>query len=264
MEQGKIVLVGAGNVARHLSAALLSAGGNICQVYSRGAASAGELGRRVGAGYTTDPREVIADGDIYLFCTSDDALPAVLESLTIAGDPLLLHVSGSLPAGVLAPYSRDHGVIYPLQTFSRGREIDFKEIPLFIEGSSPAVLERLRGLCGELGGACYPTDLEQRRRLHLAAVFACNFPNALYRVAGRLLEGSGITFPVLRPLILETARKMAVMSPAEAQTGPAYRGDEGTLARHREQLEAIDREALEIYALLSDLIRRGREQDNLQ
>lgn len=250
------MLIGAGNVARHLAAALLAAGGNLCQVYSRGEEAARELGRRTGVAYTTDPREMIPDGDVYIYCVNDDALPAVLKTTRVKGNPLLLHVSGNLPAAILKPYARDHGVIYPLQTFSRERELDFREIPLFIEGSSPAVLERVRKLCEELSDKVYAANSEQRERLHLAAVFACNFPNALYRVAGELLEGSGFPFPVLRPLILETASKVMTLSPAAAQTGPAARGDEKTIARHEKRLRSADNEIRELYALLSARIKR--------
>ena len=258
MEQGRMILIGAGNVARHLAVALLKAGGNLCQVYSRGVESARELGRMTGAACTTEPREVIPDGDVYLFCVSDDAVVPVLESLELKGDPLLLHVSGSLPAGVFKPYSRAYGVIYPLQTFSRTRELDFREIPLFIEGNSPGTLERVMAIARELSDSPRVTCLEQRERLHLAAVFACNFPNMLYRVAGKLLEGSDVPFAALRPLILETAGKVMSLSPGEAQTGPAKRGDKKTIARHESLLKGVDEELLTLYSLLSGMI--GREE----
>lgn len=262
MEQSKIVLIGAGNVAHHLAGALLQAGGNLCQIYSRGIESARALGTRTGVTYATDPREVIPDADIYIYCVSDDALPSVLKSVKVKGAPLFLHTSGSLPAEILKPHARDYGVIYPLQTFSRARDLDFREIPLFIEASSPAVRERLWSFCEELSDALYPTCYEQRRRLHLAAVFACNFPNALYRVASGLLDGVDLPFSVLHPLIFETASKVMTLSPAEAQTGPAARGDEQTIAAHKKQLKAIDAEALTLYTLLTAIIRRGAGENN--
>jgi predicted short-subunit dehydrogenase-like oxidoreductase (DUF2520 family) len=256
MKQEKIVLIGAGNVAHHLAAALLKAGGNLCQIYSRGAESARELAARTGISYTTDPRQVMPDGDVYLFCVSDDALSPVLRLIRVKDNPLLLHTSGNLPVDVFKPFSRSRGVIYPLQTFSKYRELDFGEIPLFIEGSSPTVLKRVRELSRELSPRVYPTRFEQRKALHLAAVFACNFPNALYQVAARLLERHDLPFSLLRPLIFETAHKVMSMPPAEAQTGPAKRGDENTLARHEKQLRSVDKELLALYTLLSDLVKR--------
>jgi predicted short-subunit dehydrogenase-like oxidoreductase (DUF2520 family) len=256
MEQDKIILIGAGNVAHHLAAALLKAGENLCQIYSRSMDSARELGTRTGVSYTNDLSQVLADGDIYIFCVSDDAISPVLKSINVQGNPLLLHTSGSVPVEVFAPYSRTRGVLYPLQTFSKDRDLDFREIPLFIEGSSTT----LRKLAKKLSDHVYSSHFEQRRMLHLAAIFACNFPNILYHVASNLLDGNDIPFRALRPLIFETAHKVMTMSPEEAQTGPAKRGDEGTLLKHKHLLKSVDRDILTLYSLLSDLVKKEVEK----
>jgi predicted short-subunit dehydrogenase-like oxidoreductase (DUF2520 family) len=256
MEQGKIILIGAGNVAHHLAACLLKAGGNLCQLYSRSLESARALGVKTGISYTTDLHQVIPNGDIYIFCVNDDALLPVLKSIRISGKPLLLHTSGSVQMDIFKPFSPVYGVIYPLQTFSKHRELDFREIPLFIEGNSPVTLKRIYKLSKELSDQIYPTRFEQRKTLHLAAVFVCNFPNILYQIAYKLLDNSDLSFSVLRPLIFETAHKVMSISPEEAQTGPAKRGDENTLAKHKSQLKCIDKEVLLLYTLLSDLIKR--------
>jgi predicted short-subunit dehydrogenase-like oxidoreductase (DUF2520 family) len=256
MEQDKIVLIGAGNVAHHLAVALLKAGGNLCQIYSRSMESARELGVKTGISYTADLNQVFPDGDIYIYCVSDDALLPVLKSIRIKNNPLLLHTSGSLQMDLFKPYSRAYGVIYPLQTFSKNRELDFREIPLFIEGSSRAVLKRVRRIAGELSNQLYSTHFEQRQSLHLAAVFACNFPNFLYHIALKLIENSGLSFSLLRPLIFETAHKVMTISPEDAQTGPAKRGDEIILSSHKNQLKSFDKEILALYTLLSDLIKK--------
>ena len=133
MMNKKIVLIGAGNVAHHLAPALLRAGMNLCQIYSRTLESARELGRKTGITYTSDTFAVYPDGDIYIFCVSDDALLSVFKSLRINEEALILHTSGSVPLDIFKPYRQNYGVLYPLQTFSKTRNLDFGEIPLCID-----------------------------------------------------------------------------------------------------------------------------------
>lgn len=260
MEQDKIILIGAGNVAHHLAAALLKAGENLCQIYSRTLESARLLGVKTGISYTAEINEIYPDGDIYIFCLSDDALLSMLKSIRINNDALLLHTSGSLPLEIFKTFAKHYGVLYPIQTFSKKRDIDFKEIPLCIEGNTSAVTERVKQLAEKLSDKIYQIDSVQRKELHLAAVFACNFPNYLYRVAGKLLENNGLSFSMLRPLIFETAHKVMLLTPEEAQTGPACRGDEGIMNMHKNMLKG-DKNLLKIYTLLSDVIKESRERD---
>ena len=139
MMNKKIVLIGAGNVAHHLAPALLRAGMNLCQIYSRTLESARELGRKTGITYTSDTFAVYPDGDIYIFCVSDDALLSVFKSLRINEEALILHTSGSVPLDIFKPYRQNYGVLYPLQTFSKTRNLDFGEIPLCIEAPDKEV-----------------------------------------------------------------------------------------------------------------------------
>ncbi|KIO43401.1 MULTISPECIES: Rossmann-like and DUF2520 domain-containing protein [Sanguibacteroides] len=261
MRQDKIILVGAGNVAHHLAAALLKAGANLCQIYSRTIESARELGRKTGISYTSDLSQIYPDGDIYFFCVSDDVLHPLLKSIRIHDDALLLHTSGSLPMEILKPFSKQYGVIYPVQTFSKGRDLNFKEIPLCIEGNSPVAMERIRELATDLSDNIYPVHSDQRKELHLAAVFACNFPNYLYHIAEKMLENSGLPFSVLRPLIFETAHKVMLMTPMEAQTGPAKRGDESILNGHKSMLKE-NKNLLKLYALLSEMIKESQTKED--
>ena len=143
-QQDKIILIGAGNVAHHLAGALLKAGENLCQIYSRTLDSARQLGMKTGISYTAEVNEVFPDGDIYIFCVSDDALLSLFKSIRINKEAIILHTSGSLPMDIFKPYVTYYGVLYPLQTFTKKRDLDFKEIPLCIEASNPEVLEVLR------------------------------------------------------------------------------------------------------------------------
>lgn len=253
LQQERIILIGAGNVAHHLAAVWLRAGLTICQIYSRTMESARGLGAKTGIAYTDEISQIYPDGDIYLFAVSDDALPSLLKAIRLKGDPLLVHTSGSQPLSLLTPYSARCGVLYPLQTFSRDCEPDFRTVPLCIEANQPAALKQLYRLAEALEGRVMEIDTKRRRVLHLAAVFACNFPNALYRMAGEILDEQGLEFSLLRPLIRETAGKVMTLLPEEAQTGPARRGDESILNRHKTLLKK--KPALQqVYSLLSEMI----------
>lgn len=260
-EQSKIILIGAGNVAHHLAAALLRAAENLCQIYSRTLEAAQSLGMKTGIPYTTDINEIYPDGDIYIFCVNDDALPSMIKVVKTPCDAILLHTSGSQPMSIFKSYAQNYGVIYPIQTFSKRRELDFREIPLCIEGNTPSTLSRVRKMAEKLSDKIYEINSVQRKELHLAAVFANNFPNYLYQVAGKILEKNGLPFSMLRPLIFETAHKVMLLNPEEAQTGPAKRGDESIMNMHKSMLKG-EKELLKIYTLLSDGIKESQNKED--
>lgn len=253
MRDKRIVMIGAGNVASHLAPALLKAGANLCQIYSRTADSARELGRKTGITFTTETATVYPDCDIYIFCVSDDALVPLIKRIRINRDALLLHTSGSLPLDILKPYAARYGVLYPLQTFTKKRDLDFNEIPLCIEAVDTATRQEVKQLAGMLSSRVEEISSEKRKKLHLAAVFANNFVNHLYGLAGKILEEEELDFSLLRPLIFETAHKVMLMAPEMAQTGPARRGDEGIIDMHKALLKN-NRKLLNLYTLLSGSI----------
>lgn len=254
MMNKKIILIGAGNVAHHLAPALLQAGINLCQIYSRTLESARELGKKTGITYTSDIFAVYPDGDVYIFCVSDDSLLSVFKSLRINEDALVIHTSGSVPLDIFKPYCLNYGVLYPLQTFSKTRNLDFGEIPLCVEASNKEVLKTLNQIAAKLSSKVYEISSEKRKELHLAAVFANNFTNHLYHIAAKLLEKEELDFHLLRPLIFETAHKVMQMIPENAQTGPARRGDSSILNLHKNMLKE-DRNIQTLYALLSQSIQ---------
>lgn len=256
MKDKRIVLIGAGNVASHLAPALLKAGVNLCQVYSRTIESARELGMKTGITYTSDIIAIYPDCDIYIFCVSDDALLGLYKSIRINKDALILHTSGSMPMDIFKPFTAHYGVLYPLQTFTKKRDLDFREIPLCIEAPDSTILAQIRELAGMLSMRVEEISSEKRKTLHLAAVFANNFVNHLYGVAGKILEKEELDFSLLRPLIFETAHKVMLLPPESAQTGPARRGDESILNMHKSLLKD-NRKLLNLYTLLSDSIREA-------
>lgn len=253
-------MVGAGNVASHLAPALSFSGAcEVVQVYSRHIESALALADRIpGATATADVGTVVPDADIYLISVADDAIAPLAEVLP-KGDALYLHTSGSVGMESLAGLSERYGVFYPLQTFSRDVELDMAEVPLFIEGSTDEVESEIRGFAGQLFRSVYHADSDTRKKMHIAAVFGCNFTNYLWTLAAELLARDGLPFEVLRPLLEETLRKAFVNSPAASQTGPAARGDRRVIDGH---LSLLDGREKEIYSLLSDCIMSRRSNKN--
>lgn len=248
----RIVLIGAGNVATRLGSALAQAGETIVQVYSRSEASAKLLGESLNTSFTTRLDEVVADADVYLFSLKDDVIESVASALR-PNKGLWVHTSGSIPISIFEGKNDRYGVFYPLQTFSREREVNFREIPCFVESNSSADEQLLKDLAGRISDKVLPMTSERRKFLHLAAVFACNFTNHLYQVAEQLLEENEIPGDLLLPLIDETARKVHFMKPKEAQTGPAVRNDRSVIEKHLALLKDSP-ELQNIYEILSQNI----------
>lgn len=255
----RVILLGAGNVAHHLAPALLKVGINLCQIYSRTLESARELGIKTGITYTADISAIYPDGDIYIFCVSDDSLLSLYKKLRINKDALLIHTSGSLSIDLFKPFTSHCGVLYPLQTFTKKRDLNFKEIPLCIEAMTPEGMNEIQTLAQMLSDQVKEISSEKRKILHLAAVFANNFVNHLYGIAGTILEKEQLDFNLLRPLIFETAHKVLIMSPEEAQTGPAKRKDENIINLHKSLLKE-ERKLCNLYIQLSESIREEIEE----
>ena len=253
----RITIVGSGNVATHMAAAFKNAGHRIIQVYSRNIQHASLLAYHVGAEAVDKFDQIKPEADIFIISVKDDAIAEIAGALAVHGK-LLAHTSGATDLLALVKYTDKAGVFYPLQTFSKTKELDFRTVPLCIEGADEAIEKQLVELARTVSNNVYKVDSEQRRVLHLAAVFACNFPNYLYAAAQRLLSGSNMQFEMLRPLILETAEKVQTSFPALVQTGPAVRNDENTMQAHMDMLED-EPELRNIYSLLSQEIIKNNK-----
>lgn len=248
----RITIIGSGNVATHLAAAFRNAGHRIVQVFSRDAQNAALLAYHVKAEPVNDLAQIDAETDLFVIAIKDDAIGPVAEQLA-KFDKLMVHTSGATHMFALEAYSEQVGVFYPLQTISKTREINFSEVPLCIEAATEDVAKQLTQLAQTISNHVYRVDSAQRKILHLAAVFACNFPNFLYNVAQQLLAQHQLDFNLIRPLILETAQKAQTSLPASVQTGPAIRRDETTMENHLRLLEnQADLQTL--YRLLSQAI----------
>lgn len=232
----RLTFIGSGNVATHMAAAFKNAGHRIVQVYSPNMHNAALLAYHVGAAATNLLTEISSETDIFIISVKDDAIAQIAEALAVH-QKLIVHTSGSTSLDVLLDYTNNAGVLYPLQTFSKTREVDFLTVPLCIEAANDSICTDIKQLAATVSNSIYSINSAGRKILHLAAVFACNFPNYLYGVAQQLLAGHEIDFNLLRPLILETAQKVQQQLPANVQTGPAVRNDQTTMAAHLQMLE---------------------------
>lgn len=246
----KIVIIGSGNLATQLSLALKEAGKDIVQVYSRTEEHARTLAEKIGCGFTTSIDDVDHKADLYIVSIKDDAIRAMAAKL--GGIPMIIHTAGSIPMNVFLGHADHYGVLYPMQTFSKNRKVDFREIPCFIEASDAETLAVIRQLAECISDHVVDCDSERRKKMHLAAVLACNLTNHCYRLAERVVEAEQIDFHLFQPLIMETARKVAEMSPHDAQTGPMVRDDQEVMSMQMQMLP--DRRTRDLYRLMAESI----------
>ena len=269
----KIVFLGSGNVATHLSQALNNSVSNeVVQVYSPTVENAQSLAEILSCGYCTDINEVDVNADIYVCSVKDSVQQNVWRALKShfvgsginVADKIVVHTAGALAMdgeNGLSEFFPNCGVVYPVQSFSKQRAVDLSHTPFLIEATIPSTLEKLRNLVATVSDRCYDATTKQRNALHPAAVFASNFANHMYAIANRLMEKNGLPFEILIPLIQETAQKVMEVHPVAAQTGPAVRGDEVVMSKQEKGLTADGYETeLEIYRLVSKNIQTYRDE----
>lgn len=244
-----VVLLGSGNVAYHLALALKSAENvELIQRYSRNYTNSLIFDNSVPHVTRLD---LLKTADIYIIAIKDEAISEVSSKLQhLKG--LVVHTSGAIPMSVLSP-NKNRGVLYPVQSLSVRQQIEFNEVPLVIEADNDHNLEMLYKLASSMSHHVYKLDSAAREKLHVSAVFANNFSNFMFSCADALCQKYEIPFEVLRPLILETGKKVQYMDPLEAQTGPARRNDQEVIDRHLSQLTGKHRE---IYQLLTAAIKK--------
>ena len=248
-----VVVVGSGNVAEAVARGVAESWAlELKQVVARNAERAAAIAALTNTDYSTDFSDV-ESADFYIIAVSDRAVEEVASQLNRPKDSIVVHTAGSVEMDALGEGLR--GVLYPFQTFTVGRRVEFTDVPLFVEGCSAEVTERIEMLAQALSSRVYQASSSRRREIHLSGVLACNFVNALYSMAAdHIGSREGLPFDVLRPLIMETARKAAESQhPRNVQTGPAVRGDRSVAQRHEAMLDA-EYNKPEIYKLLTDYI----------
>ena len=251
-----IVILGAGNVAFHLTRALIENTCNVRQIFNRTLEHAREIGEANRISYT-DKISEIEKADIYIIASADSGIEEFSHYIPY-DDVLVVHTSGSSPMSVLKGDYRK-GVFYPLQTFSKERTMRYDNIPFFIEAENPEDLKKLNELGNRISNEVHELNFASRMQVHMTGVWANNFVNHLYYIAGNICEQNNVPFDVLLPLIQETANKVIEMNPKDAQTGPAKRGDQVIIDRHLEALQN-DSRLLQIYQIMKDSIKRVYEK----
>ena len=261
MNRDKIVLIGSGNVATHLGHALVKNNFPVIQIYSKSLENAKLLGDKLKTRYTNNFDELTHEGTIYVICVKDDAIAKVVSNITIT-PPILIHTSGCTSLNVLERANNNFGVIYPLQTFSKQKPIDFKEIPLCIEGNNIETEKKLLEISKILSSNVSLVNTNQRSSLHLSAVFTCNFVNFMCTIGSNLLNKNNLEFELLHPLIRETLNKVLdTNEPFKFQTGPAIREDKLIIDKHLSMLE--DSGIKQLYSKITELIIKEKLQNEL-
>lgn len=241
-----ISIIGSGNVAHHLGKAF-SGLVKINAVYSRNKVSAQELADELFV-FHAEKLEDLIPSDIFLLCVSDDEVSAVISK--IPENQAIAYTSGSVGLKEL-PERKNIGVLYPLQTFSKNRSVDLFEVPFFIEANTEPFAQAIFDLAWQLSRKVIFANSNDRKNLHLAAVMVNNFSNQIAFLSQQYLKGKSLEWDFLKPLILETAKKLQAENPYDAQTGPAMRGDQLTIEKH---LGMLNDETKSIYALISESI----------
>lgn len=253
----RVVVIGAGNVAWHLAPALEQAGHRVEAVYSRSPENATILAARLQNAFPVASLDFrTSSAGVFLVAVTDQALPEVLQVARFPSGSLVAHTSGSQPLSLIAAVgtSLKKGVLYPVQTFSKAKPIDFVTVPICVEGADMESHKVLLNLANSLSEQVYEVGSEERKRLHLAAVFACNFTNHLLGIGFDLLEQAGLPSHLLHPLLRETVDKALAYPPFTVQTGPAARGDRAILEEHLRLLR--DQPAYQrLYRILTESIK---------
>ena len=245
----KIVIIGSGNVAYHLAKAFTQNNIEVSQIFGRNEVELNKISEELNIPYST---KELADADLYLISVSDSAVEQVSD-LIKTEKALVAHTSGSLPIETLKGNYRKAS-FYPLQTFSKTKNLDYSKIPFFIEAENQIDEKSLFELASLISDNVETSDYEKRKYIHLTAVFACNFVNHLFARAKEISDSQDLDFNYFIPLIDETVEKIHHLEPKLAQTGPAVRGDERVLKLHEDLI--TDKEHLKIYQLMNESIKK--------
>ena len=252
-----IGIVGSGNVAFHLAKAFQE---NVEEqslfIHSRNKNAAQEIAVKFQFKYINNFNDFIAQCDLIIFAVTDDAIEILAENITTT-NKILAHTSGVKSMHQFKNASQDYGSFYPLQTFTKNREVDFKKVPLLIDASNEKTKQILLFFAHLLSNKVKEVKDEERALIHPAAVMVNNFTNHLFTLAKDYAESKNLDFEILHALIEETAQKAIEQNPKEIQTGPAMRKDGSTINQHLEMLE--DPQLKELYLWFTQSIGKYYE-----
>lgn len=255
MKSTFVSIIGSGNLAWHLAPALDNTDFPVREIYSRNSSRADALVEKL---YEAESKTSLNFSDspsrIFIIATSDDAIQEVAQEIILPDNAILVHTSGSQPLSLLGYAATNNiGVFYPLQTFSKDKKIDFQDVPFFIESENSETQKALMQMGKALSKKVFKINSQDRKALHVSAVFASNFTNHMLFIAQGIMKENKLSFDWLKPLIAEMINKSLSIGPENAQTGPAKRGDLEILDKHLEFLQH-DESVAEIYKVVSQHI----------
>ncbi len=256
----KITIIGSGNVGTHLAKRLFEKGHSIVQIFSRNIENAAELAQQVNAESICDLSELLESTEIIIIAVKDDVIEEISKAINFE-NVLIVHTSGGTSSAVLVRQLKQpvllrlrFGIFYPLQSFSKVKSVDFEKLPICIDANNEEDLNLLETLAQSICPNVYRINDKERAILHVCAVMVNNFTNHLFAMADDILKQENLTLDILKPLILETVKKIENHPPKQMQTGPAIRNDEKTIDNHLQFLDKYPDYQL-IYKLLSDSIQ---------
>ena len=250
-----VSLIGSGNIAHWLVYAMRKAGVTVRQIYSRQLGHAQALAEKADAEAIDNLRDLSPDSDMYIFSVKDDSYESLLQHLPFRL-PMAAHTAGSLSIRIFEPYAESYGILYPYQSVNKGMDFEDVIVPLCVETNNQTAENELLAFANRLTSAVQQLDESQRLVLHRAAIFGCNFTNAMYSIAYDILKEHHIDWKIILPLLQNTMEKVKTMNPHDAQTGPAQRGDQNIIRLHQEALQ--DEKLKEIYRLMTDYIMQNK------
>lgn len=256
----KVSFIGAGNVAWHLAQALEYAGHVVQEVYSRNLMHAQQLAAKLYHAVPTNSLDFSkSKANVFIIAISDDGLAGVNEQIILPEGSIIVHTSGTMPVETLVGRPNS-GVFYPLQTFSKIKKVDVQCVPFCIEATNETTEDVLIALAQSISNTVYLISSAERKILHIAAVFACNFTNHLLALAKEIVDREELEFDLLKPLIQETFHKaLAANDPVSVQTGPAARNDQKVIQSQQDYLTPFPDEQ-KIYKMLTEsIIRKAAE-----
>jgi predicted short-subunit dehydrogenase-like oxidoreductase (DUF2520 family) len=244
----RVGIIGAGNVGRVIAKALQQADIAICGISSKHPENASRFAAKIGTSAVSNWQE-FSGADLIIVSVPDDEIQSILEqaasiapSVSVSGTVSIQGINGTYPTGVF----------YPLQSFTAGRTIDLGTVPILIESKDQNLQDLLLHLGKNISNTVQLCSENDRKHLHLAAVFANNFTNHLLYQSERYCLENNVSFDLLKPLIRETLEKALELGPKAAQTGPARRHDKLTIDEH---LSKLSDPAKAIYQLITGSIQ---------
>lgn len=254
----RLSFIGTGNVASHLMNAFNNAQHEIVEIVSKNTKNAEHYAQLYNAKCTAEPNQLNDQVDFIFVCVNDSNIESIAKEL-VNHKACIVHTAGSVNIEVLKSDQHKSAVIYPLQTFSKNKQIEYAKVPFFVECMDANIRIKIKQLLDSIQANMHEADSKQRMSLHIAAVFACNFSNHLYSIAADILKENNLEFNVLQSLIQETVDKVQILDPNDAQTGPAKRNDLITLEKHLEFLKSNE-SYQSVYQLLSNQIKEKYNQ----